>query len=309
MAGTELYKGYAVRYRAGAMGAAALIGGITAQRVMSDPQEFQEVTAGVSYPWHVGHSAQKIGAEFTTLDVSTILANVPPPGLALLTTGLELYTAKYVDGTIASGSVHNKFAIGSGVLYPTRLSCQADKNAEITYRAAAAWDGSNNPCVVTAGSAALPSETLADGGRYGMRAASVSGVTLTGRTSLEIDFGITAEQLEADGDIWAKYVAVNQMVARITIKSVNLAHLAAAGIPFTGKAATHANTVIYLGQRENASYNAGNVHVKITAAGMAAATDMHNSQNHQRSECTLQILCGYDGTNCPVVVATSQALP
>jgi IS5 family transposase len=99
----------------------------------------------------------------------------------------------------------------------------------------------------------------------------------------------------------------------IRISGKNLAKFIAADIPLAGKGATHANTSIVLRKRLQTAAgfvaNATAEHVLITAAGMAAWEQVHSATGNGRVEDVLLLTCRHDGTNTPIVVDTTYAIP
>jgi hypothetical protein len=142
-----------------------------------------------------------------------------------------------------------------------------------------------------------------------MGVATIGSVAFTGKLSLNIDFGITVDQIHADGEIWPSTLDVTQQLSRITISGLSTAQIkASGGFAVNGKAATQANSNIYFRKRENGGYNSGSVHIKATFAGLAYVDDVFDASGNEKATCSLVVLASYDGTNAPIVLSTGNAL-
>ena len=301
-----LYTGYGI-YLQTDLGGPTLIGGISKQSIKSGVKAGHEVSAGSYYPMIATIHDQHPIADFTTRAIEVLLGRVLPPVVALDGIGCECYQVQKAESVIDSGSVHRKWAIASGVVVPQKLTCQQGNSAEMSCQVLSRSPSGSAPLAPTE-TVALPS-TLTDASRFSMGTMTLGGITIDGKTSLEIDFGVKAEQVGVDGAVWAQWIDVADYLAKITIKSVNTALVAAAGIPLLGKAGTHANTVFYLRKRDGAGFAAGGVHIKVTADGLAYADDIFDGSGNDKGECSVVLLCRYDGVNAPIDFALSQSLP
>jgi hypothetical protein len=308
MAVDNHYKTYALRYETTGMASTpALLGGISRHNLNTNTDELFDVSAGSAYPFLAHLGASRIQATFTTRNLTAALTNLGPPSKELAGIGVEVYEHKHANGQLLSGSVHRKQAIVSGIIYPRRLSVSTEQVAEFEFGVAACYDGTNNPVKETE-TVALASGTLADPDRYGMGALTIASVVFDKKTSVEIDFGITVDQIHADGEPWPSILDVSQQLSRVTIRGLEVENIKAAGFPITGKAFTHANTTLYFRKRSGGGYATGSDHVKMTAAGLVYVDDVLDANGNERAECSLVMLATYDGTNVPLLFTTAQSL-
>jgi len=306
---SSLYAPYAIRYETDAMsGTPALLGGITKQSISAGSEESQEAVAGAAYPLWVGLTGQKVMAEFTSRNIETALTYLTPPCAVLAGVGVQQWQVKRTDGVVTAGATHRHADIADGIVVPRRLVIPADGHAEISYQVLARYDGTNAPLLFTE-TAALPAETLADVARWAMGSYQVGSIALDGNLNMEIDFGVKAEQIQTDGDVWAKYLDVSDYLAKITVRSVGTEQIADAGIPLVGKAAAHADSFAYIRQRDGGGFTAGSQHIKITFDGLCYADDVYDASGNQRGECSLITILKFDGTNAPLTFAMNEALP
>lgn len=305
---TALYAPYAIRYETDGMsGTPALLGGITRQSISTNSQESQEAVAGSHYPLWLGLTGQKVVGEFTTKNVETALTAMAPPADILAGDGIQFWQVKKTSGAVDSGSVHRTAKIADGIVVPRRLTIPGDGDAEISYEVISQYDGTNDPIIFTE-TAALPSETLTDVARWGMGNLQIGSLAIDGCTQIEIDFGVRAEQLQTDGDIWAQYIDLSEYLAKITIRSIDTSKVSDSGILLEGKTGTHATSYLYLRKRDDGGYDSGEEHIKITFDGLVYADSVWDARGNERGECNLVCLLRYDGTNAPLVFTYNQAL-
>lgn len=312
MSVSRLHTHYAVRLYTDAMGAAVLLGGITQQAINTGTEVVGSPTSGEVYPRFMSVVGQKPSAAFTTKSIATALDNCGFSGLGIASAtnpGLELFAYKHLAGSTRSGdSLHRKYTIRKGILVPQRLSVDHRGDATISYLALSVYDGSNDPLVL-ADTYTLPTG-LTDAERFTLGPVSIGGVTLAQITGLEIDFGIRAETVGADSDIWDTLVSIHQTTPKIMLKGIDVEWLKSANIPLIGKAATHANTILYLRKRAAAStYVADGTaqHISMTAAGLAFIEQPMEASNGT-SQTSLVAPLYYDGTNDIMVIDTTAAI-
>jgi hypothetical protein len=171
-----------------------------------------------------------------------------------------------------------------------------------------AYDGVNDPIVVTDG-VTLPNVTL-DLARFTLGPVTVGGISLSGIRSLTLDFGLRVQSEGADSEIWDTHVSVVSVEPELTLNGITPEWLKSTNIPLGGKAATHANTTIYLRKRlSGGSFvpNGTAQHIALTMAGLAwieTPLDVGDAPG----ESTLRLKAYHDGTNAPIIVNTAAAI-
>ena len=115
--------------------------------------------------------------------------------------------------------------------------------------------------------------------RFGMGPVTIESVVQEGKQSVDINFGVSIVKEATDGSVFPEWVAIDKVLAEITIRGINPKWALAAGIPRGGKAFTHANTTIYARKKDPSAlsgYVADGVaeHIKFTAHGKAYITDL-----------------------------------
>jgi len=291
----------------------AIVGGITSHRVGTGTELVADETSGEVHNRFLGLMAQNPTAGFTTKQVSNALDQCGLLGTSLaVVSGVKFYLQKHAEGGArTSGSNHRKLTFNEGLIYPTRLSCEHQRDAELEYALAITYDGTNDPIVVT-DSSALPSG-IADALRFTLGPVTIESVALTHVKRFELDFGIEVRVEGADSDIWPTFASVISVKPTLRLSGIDIEWFKAANIPLLGKVATHANTKVYLRKRSQASATAyvadGTAeHVKFTAAGLAYIEEPANASGQENQDVTLVMPLKYDGTNLPLVINTASAI-
>jgi len=287
------------------------IGGVFTQNIVTGTEHRNEIGDGAVYPSQAPIHNQEPRLSFSTRCVDNAIGILGIDGLAV--TGENVITAyaqKHADGgTRAGATSHRSWLINEGIVVPRRLSVDHQGDAELSYDVIAIWDGTNAPIVETDG-VSLPEVTFADDERWALGAVTLESFALPWLRRMEIDFGIEARVEGAEGNYWPTHVSIASIKPVLTLRGVDPTWLKAAGIPGTGKAATHDNTTAYLRKRgAGASWAAGSVHLKFTFAGEAFIETAMDSSAGGPAEATLIMPMTHDGTNNPVVVTQNQALP
>jgi hypothetical protein len=304
---------YGVRVYTDAMGGAVLLGGITQQAVATGTEVQNEPTSGEVFSRFLSMTSQKPSAAFSTLGIAAALDVIGLSGLAITAAtnaGLELFAYKHAAGSTRAGnSSHRKYNLKKGIIIPQRLTCEHQGNAVLSYLALAIYDGTNDP-VVLSESVTLPTG-ITDAQRFALGPVTIGGIALAGKLGLEIDFGVKAEAISSDGEIWDTLVTIVNTVPKITLRGIDIAWWHASGIPLAGKAATHANTAMYLRKRAVAGKfvaDATSEHISLTAAGLAFVEDQSASGAAAKTT-SISAPLYYDGTNDPLVIDTTAAIP
>jgi len=286
---------------------------IQRQSVAPESTVVAETRAGSPYPQSVAINAQRNTATASTEDIAVALGLLGSEGIKIANaTGVKFWQLLLDDetGLPVATSSHRSLTIVRGKVLPTRLSCEHQGDATLEFVAHALWNPAE-PAVeplAVASAQALPTG-LAGGDRWTLAQAEVAGVTLACNLSVTVDFGQQITTEGCNSDTWDRSLRASQITPRINIRGKDIAKFLAADIPLRGKAATHANTTIWLRKRVQGSAGfdlpTALTHVKITAAGAAHWVRVHEADGNNRVESELQIDCKHDGTNVPVVITTA----
>ncbi|MBE3131957.1 MAG: hypothetical protein IMZ55_00660 [Acidobacteria bacterium] len=284
---------------------ATLIEAISQQSLEAGTEYKGEPSSGETYPRFGAITAQNPKGGFSTFDLAAALGQIGPTGVAIssLLAGLMLYEQLIAEGgTRATGAVHRKNVLTKGVVVPKSLTCQHQGDAVLSYDIFAAHDGTNNPVVAT-GSITLPA-IVTGNKRFTLGVVEIGGVTLTGVTSVTIDFGCTVKQEGSDSNIWPDNAYIETIKPSITIEGVDPAWFD--DVDLAGLAAAHANTTIQFRLREAPGTFAAYGGITLSAAGVAYPTKIFDASGNAPGTSGLKVDCIYDGTNSPVAFSVDE---
>lgn len=242
--------------------------------------------------------------------VAAALDAVGLTGLAIVGLGFFAYGQKHAEGgTRETGANHREYKIAKGIIVPTRITCDHQGDAQISYAVLATSDGVNDPVVITDG-VVLPA-IASDDQRFSIGKCTIAGVLLTSLRSWELDFGIDAAVEGGDSDIWPTLSSIRSIRPTLTLRGIDIEWFKAANIPLAGKLATQANTTFYLRKRLSGGsfeLDASIVHIKFNAAGLVHVDQPVDGNTNAPSEANLVLVTNFDGTNAPVVIDTTSAI-
>lgn len=289
---------------------------IISQGMDNSPQIDAIIGAAKVQPEHVALIAQRITGNFDTFAIPTVLDETGLKALCIATEtqfGVKFFLADFSDcGTVEAGSVHRHLLVSAGVVVPRRITVDHQGHARLSVDVVVVKESANNAIVIS-DTEALP--TIPDAGnRWSLGPVQVGDVTLSDYTSLEIDFGNTVETRGTQSYIWDQYVEVRTHAPTITVTGIDPQWFKeSGGVPISGLACTHANTIMYL--RKRAGDGTGWVadgteeHIKFTAAGVATVQQPMQGDAHRFSDTSVQITCYEDGDdNDPIIVDTTSAI-
>jgi len=209
-------------------------------------------------------------------------------------------------GTFMAGATHLQITGHNGLFYPLALTADG-VSAAIQYEFVPAYDGTNDPLVLTpdqalAGTPAVD-EAFVVGPVY------LNGTQLRGIQSVTVNFGIQVFLLFHEGEIWCVYLDVQNRQPTVVIQTADALVLNTLGI--TGVAQTGTDSLIYLraiDQNGTRKADAETEHIKIAIddgiiypSGLSAAGKMPYG-----SEVTIEPT--WDGTNAVLAITTGQAI-
>lgn len=290
-----------------------VLGGISALSMKTNSEIRNEPRSNEVYPRFQSLVAQKPAGTFSTSAIAAALDLAGPTGLDIdgLSNGLHFYAQKGADGGSRAGATsHRKYVMADGILIPKTLTCEHQGDAKIDYEAVITYDGANDPITVT-DSASLPAG-ITDAERFTLASTTIESEALDHLINFNLAFGIKARTEGAGSDIWDTIVTIEQIMGVLRLRGKDPTWFKSDVIPLTGKAVTHASTAVYLRKRAaGASFVADATleHIKFTFAGMAVIETLLDAQGNATGETELMMPLYYDGTNDPMVIDTTSALP
>jgi len=286
---------------------ATVLGGIKRRAIRTASEVRQESTSGEVFARFQALYAQKPIAEFSSKHIAAGLDLCGLAGTALTSAApLLFYAQKHAEGGVrTSGSNHRIYTMNEGLLLPRRITIEHQGDAEIEYEGLITYDGTNDPIALT-DSSAVPAVT--DAQRF-----TLGRITLTDDAAgahifsqvrrLEIDFGVSAETVGADSDIWDTSCRIIEIMPSITMKGIDIEWFKAANIPLTGLTVRQTGTEILLRKRAAGGTfvaAATSEHIAFGAAGLATVEQMCDASGNALDEVEVKIPLKFDGTNNPL---------
>lgn len=249
-------------------------------------------------------------ANFTTKNIAALLGfiglNGQCVGSGKAVTQVDLYERKLETcKDPLTATPHLRRRVTTGLLRLGSLSASRGQDATLSAVLDTFTDGTNAPVAVTDG-VALPASIVST--RFTLGVCKIAGVQFTEIDSVELSFNVSiTDKSPALGAIWPDSAGVLTVRPVLTLRGRDLSKVETAAIALGANAATHANTVIQLIQRENAAsfYNfAGSSHITLTLDGMAVPSNLASSSAGSRSTNEVILAARDDGANAPVVITT-----
>lgn len=325
MAIESLFRGYGVRIHTDDIDPVRTIGGITNYNTRDNVQVDRETTSGDIYASITTVNGHEETYEITSLNVDDVLDIVGTTGICLKSdqtkNGFEFFLTALdqcqpgpsatannllIKSSSASASVENY-----GILWPGSLSIPHSGNAEFSFNMTPKANGGNAAITIDE-NVSLP--TIADTlRRFGMGPVNLAGFTLTGKQSVDVNFGVSLLTESADGSLFPEWVAIEKVLAVITIRGINPKWALAAGIPRGGKKFAHADTSFYARKKDPdviSGFVADNVaeHIKFTANGKAYITDIATGNASAPTQTACVMYVEKDGSNAPLIANTLQQI-
>lgn len=320
----SLYRGYGVRIETDDI-VSTTIGGINNYRVSDNVQVNRDTTGGDIYSVTTSKIAHEEEIEITSLNVDRVLDVVGAAGVCLAldstVTGFEFFLTKLDECQPGHSITGNNLryaikeagaeTISRGILHPGSLTIPHAGDSSITFMCIPKSDGSN-AAIQVAENITLPA--IPDTGkRFGMGPVTIDGTEYNGKQNVDINFGVSISKQSTDGDMFPSWVAIERVLAVITIRGIQPEWALAANIPRGGRSFAHIDTRIALRRKSPDAISGyfpdeSEEHITITAKGKAYITEMASGNGTAPSQSTLVMYVEKDGSNAPLIIATNAAL-
>jgi hypothetical protein len=274
--------------------------GITVDRTLVD---------GAVDPWTANVIDESPVITIETLDIAGALGVC---GFNSTTGSVTIYGAKIDGAGRASGNVHEIVEAGTARIYPVQLSMPHGQHARLTFRVVPYSNSDTVPPLARKAIGALPAETL-NSDRFSIGPVKVEAQDISGKTSVNIDFGITLdEQLgKYDGANWLKEALLLSRQPRVTVSTVNVGMRAftmgTASTDRVGAVPITTTATIFARKRNNTGYvaNATEEHVSfVINNGIVYPI----GQTGNPVQYTFGIDPFADASNAPIIIDTTAAI-
>lgn len=310
MAVTNFFSRYGTRIDVEAIPAPVTIQQIRGN-LKAEPNVVADPTSGDIYPRHIAINGVKHMADWSTNALQDALDEVGLTGQIIANNGVIFHGQSFTEGsTPKAGSNHRSFTIAEGLQVGRNITCDHEGDAEYNIEVIATYDGTNHP-IVEADSAALPTVAV-DTERFTIGAMTIESYALKAVTSIDWQFNVTEVAVATDSDLYPTYIVVRKIQPKLIFTTADPTNVGASAIPRTGLAVTHANTKLYLRKRSltASGFVADGTaqHIKVTAAGVAVATEIFTDNDEEPCGSVIELTCNYDATNAPLVIDTVSAI-
>jgi len=209
-------------------------------------------------------------------------------------------------GTYTAGAAHLQITGHNGLFYPLTLNADG-VSAAIRYEFAPAWDGTNDPLVLTPDQALGGTPAVDEA--FVVGPVMINGVQLRGIQSVAVNFGIQVFQLFHEGEIWCVYLDIQKRSPSIVIRTADALSFNTFGLTVVAHTAT--DSLIYLRaveENKDRHANAETEHIKIAVDdGIIYVSDLSGDANTPyNGEVTIEPT--WDGTNAVLAITTGQAI-
>ncbi|TWU15958.1 hypothetical protein [Allorhodopirellula heiligendammensis] len=275
-----------------------VLAGVTRLDSQTNPEVEAEVGIGSQFPQFAVVRALKPRIAFQSRAIAAALTALGTTGAAI--TALNKLLANYVElenGAPSSSGIG--YTLDKGLIFPRQLTVSHRKDAvlDIDSRSISA-DGSTAP--MTFGAATIGTLTR-DNLRHTLKSVTVAGVTFDCNTDVTIDFGINADTLGCNSNIYDSHVTQEGGVTpTITVTTQDVAKLSQ--LTLDGK---RGDVVIVLRQYDPSGigFEADDTNdITLTGKGISNFTNLTGDGNGIATG-PIKTVCDWDGTNAPLTIS------
>lgn len=182
----------------------------------------EAMAAGSVDPELIATAFAEPKVEFTSRDISTILAGVPFATGRDITTSAKIQYQKRLDGGVyTSGSAHFNLTATLGYLYLKEFGAKQDdkQGADIMATFCPKWDGTNLPLVANVNQALAG--TPAANAVHSLGPVVFEGALLEGVQSSRVKTGIEVMFKRAGGELFSRVCTISKRKASMEIEVLN----------------------------------------------------------------------------------------
>ena len=241
-----------------------------------------------------------------------------------ITSATDFYFRKVQSGgTRATGSNHIKVTVSDGMLIPRQLQGQQGSVATLSYDVLPiSSDGKQAPLTIATSQAlgGTPDETE----KYTVGPASVNGTLVDGVQSTTVDMAIDEMLLSGDGSAFNTFAAIQERRPEVSVSVLDAAVLDTftttetvnSSGPVTtdhlGQIAISSTAKVSFWQVESGGVRkdpTASSHIVVTLNEGRVDVDQQAASNNDPFSPDLMMIGTDDGTNDPITISTSAALP
>lgn len=268
-----------------------------------------EYAAGHTHPQFVATMKQSPTLEFSTSQLSTLLAAVGVGGIAPAAITTYLKAASTTGNVARATTGHKRLVINSSVVYWTQIRLPHNGEGEAQVVIACNFDGTNAPFVYTGSVALAGNQTAAE--HFGCGPVSINGSAIPGVQEVTISSGIQLVQEGGESEVYNTFTGIEQTRPTITIQTremINWSTIGLAGTALNGSTGVvvYARKFAANGQRVA---NATTEHISFQGLlGQAIPQDTSGDGGNVCSDTILCNLVASSDSVLPLLTSTGVAI-
>lgn len=294
--------------------ASVWLGGIQSDSMSLESQTAGEPASGSLWPQIQSLTGQSPTRAWSTVALADHLNNLNGINATIghkligADPGLRLWQYKHDQGGSRAGfsDNHRSILITQGLVVPGGISVAHQGDAVLTYAAIATSANGASPVTELEGESLQDPFPVLDNDRWTLGPVIIDGVLFDHVRGLEISFGVSAVAEGSDSDIWPTFASIRTVNPVITLRGIDVSWFLSTRIPAAGKDVEAGNSRIYLRKRDQGgTYVAPGLtsHIKFTFNGIAVMQVVHDANNNDPTELTLEIsIQGGQGQDVPPLI-------
>lgn len=199
------------------------------QRWNAGIESMLEHPAGHIYPMFRANQRQRPTIEFSTPQLSILLAACGVGGAAMGATSTYFKKATTTGSVARATTEHSRIVINSLILYWTQIRLPHNGKAEVQCVIAANYDGSNLPFVFTGGSVALAGN-LSAGEFFGLGPVAINNTNLAGVQEITINSGVQLVQEGSNSEEFDTFTGIEIGQPSVTVQTKQLTNWGTLGL-------------------------------------------------------------------------------
>lgn len=273
-----------------------VIDGIVESSVDPAVTEFIFGTDGNTYNAFAAVNEAKPVARFTGIKIAEILTLVGSDFYADADTyALDMWL-KEADAFATHAATGPKISITKGLIVPRTLSAEQGREARIECEVVMGGNEGNAPWTYTADQSYPTGDDMDE--LFTIGGVTVNDVAVNDVQQSQVDFGLAAQVVMADGLVYPTLVYVQGYDPTITFRTLNLDLMSTLGIA----GANNSCAVTYLKCAEG-GVRAGSGDQTVTANQARVTARQISASHRQNAMLEVTVTPTYNGTNAPLVVS------
>lgn len=268
-----------------------------------------EYPAGHIHPLFRANAKQNPSIEFTTHQLSTLLAVVGVAGASTAAINTYFKRASATGNVARATTSHQRLAINSSVIYWSQIRLMHNAPSEATCTIQCNYDGSNEPFVYT-GSVAL-SGTQSAAEIFGAGPVSINGSSVPGVQEVTVSSGVQVVQEGGESELYPTFVGIQMTKPTVTIQTKEMVNWSTYGL--NGTALNGSTGVVFYARKFSANgsrvANGTTEHISFQGLlGSAIPQTTSGQSNDTLSDTLVCELVASSDSVLPLLISTGVAI-